>query len=67
MKSQKVSGNCVTEISKSLGIPQPTVSNHVKELLSSGLIIAKRKGKNIFLFGSKTFTNEISKFLEQIS
>lgn len=30
--------SCVTEIAKTLGIPQPTVSNHLKVLKQAGLV-----------------------------
>lgn len=55
-------GNCVTSISKALSLPQPTVSNYVKELIKGGLITSKRKGKNIYFYaidGVKTAIKQI--------
>lgn len=49
---KKVYGNCVTSIAKKLELPQPTVSNHVKELLNADLVLNHRRGKNIYLFGN---------------
>lgn len=45
-------GNCVTGIADKLQLGQPTVSNHVKELLSCGLVTSQKKGKNVYLFGN---------------
>ena len=53
MDEDRFAGNCVGDISKSLGLSQPTVSNHVKELVNSKLVEAKRVGRKIFLFGSE--------------
>jgi ArsR family transcriptional regulator len=58
----KISGNCVTHIAELLNLPQPTVSNHVKELVNSGLINQKKKGKVIYLFGSKEVVDEMDGF-----
>jgi ArsR family transcriptional regulator len=38
----------VTEITEALGIPQPTVSHHVKVLRDRGLITARKEGTAIF-------------------
>jgi DNA-binding transcriptional ArsR family regulator len=38
----------VTEITEALGIPQPTVSHHIKVLRSRGLIVARRDGTAIY-------------------
>lgn len=62
MEKDEVSDNCVSKISKCLDIPQPTVSNHVKELVDFGLVESKRKGKNIYLFPSPLFSDNIQEF-----
>lgn len=67
MEKEEISDNCVTRIAISLGIPQPTVSNHVKELLDFGLVESKRKGKNIYLFPSSGFSESIDDFSKYIS
>jgi len=38
----------VTEITDALGIPQPTVSHHLKVLRSRGLILARKDGTAIY-------------------
>lgn len=61
---KKVYGNCVTSIARKLELPQPTVSNHVKELLNADLVISHRKGKNIYLFGNKETAKKLEMFSE---
>ena len=51
-QEESYKGNCATEISKKLEISQPTVSNHIKELVNCGLVTTERRGKKIYLFGS---------------
>lgn len=36
---------CVCEIQASLGVAQPTVSNHLKLLEDAGLVVAQKKGQ----------------------
>ena len=62
---EKISGNCVTQIAKELNLPQPTVSNHVKELLNAKLVKGVRRGKNIFLFGNKDVAKEVIVFCKE--
>jgi ArsR family transcriptional regulator len=38
---------CVGEVAKGLGVSPSTVSHHLKELRSSGLITMERRGRNI--------------------
>jgi DNA-binding transcriptional ArsR family regulator len=64
---EKVSGNCVTQIAKDLNIAQPTVSNHVKELLKAELVVSVRKGKNIYLFGNDLVINEMKDVIDKFS
>lgn len=59
-----VYGNCVTSIAKKLELPQPTVSNHVKELMNADLIDSHRRGKNIYLFGNEETAKKYEMFSE---
>lgn len=63
-----ITGNCVSSIAQALSIPQPTVSNHVKELIHAGLITPVKQGKIIYLFGKKEVVEmfkEFSSFIEK--
>ena len=45
--------SCVTEISKALNIPQPTVSNHLKVLKKAGLVKSVDVGTHCFQYVTK--------------
>ena len=45
--------SCVTEISKSLKIPQPTVSNHLRVLERAGLVTSVRVGTHCYQYVDK--------------
>lgn len=55
-------GNCVTGIATKLNLGQPTVSNHVKELINCGLIYTQKKGKNTYLFGDESIAQSFQNF-----
>ena len=63
-KKGQISGNCVSNISKKLKLSQPTVSNHVKELVNANLIITVRNGRNIYLFGAEKTAKDFADFGE---
>ena len=44
----------VSEITKFMGLKQPTVSYHLKEMTSSGLLNRKEIGKQVYYSSSKT-------------
>lgn len=60
-------GNCVTQIGVELEIPQPTVSNHVKELVNCGLVHSKRRGRKVFLFVNEDLIDELTDFFDRTS
>lgn len=62
LSKDEFAGNCVTAISKKLGINQPTVSNHIKELLHAGLIRMEKRGRKIYLFGTLDSADSLLKF-----
>lgn len=45
--------SCVTEISKSLRIPQPTVSNHLRVLKEAGLVKSIDVGTHCYQYVTK--------------
>jgi len=51
--------SCVCEISKAVGIPQPTASNHLKVLESVGLIKSVKVGTRCYQY----VTKDASKYL----
>lgn len=50
---------CVCEISKSIGIPQPTASNHLKVLEKAGLVKSIKEGTRCYQY----VTKEAAKYL----
>lgn len=56
------SKNCVGAIAEKLGLNQPTVSNHIKELMHSNLIISRKVGKHSYLFGVKESAKILAEF-----
>ena len=61
-KKSQFNGNCVTEIAKSLKIGQPTVSNHIKELVNCGLVTTQKIGRKVYLFGSEQQAEKLRVF-----
>ena len=51
--------SCVCEISRAIGIPQPTTSNHLKALENAGLIKSVKVGTRCYQYVSK----DASKYL----
>jgi DNA-binding transcriptional ArsR family regulator len=45
--------SCVSEISKAVGIPQPTASNHLKSLKKAGLIKSISVGTHCYQYVTK--------------
>lgn len=57
-----ISGNCVGELAKDLKLNQPTVSNHIKELIAADLIGIRKVGTRSYLFGTKQSVQDIDAF-----
>lgn len=64
--TMSVSGNCVSELAKDLKLNQPTVSNHIKELIAADLIGIRKVGTRSYLFGTKQSVKAISNFANHI-
>ncbi|HLL94920.1 MAG TPA: metalloregulator ArsR/SmtB family transcription factor [Spirosoma sp.] len=56
-----------TDIQELTGLSQPCVSHHVKLLTDSGLVNAKKQGRNLNLTLNKTSLQELSGFLENLT
>jgi ArsR family transcriptional regulator, arsenate/arsenite/antimonite-responsive transcriptional repressor len=39
---------CVCDITKRIGLAQPTISKHLKQLENAGLVVFRRSGKMVF-------------------
>jgi DNA-binding transcriptional ArsR family regulator len=51
------------DIVEVLGIPNATLSFHLKELVQADLIVVERVGRNLFYRPNPTMINELSAFL----
>jgi ArsR family transcriptional regulator len=56
---------CVGELGKGLGIGQPTVSHHLKELARAGLIRTCKCGQNTECWVAEQTLNELAQFFLQ--
>lgn len=63
--NDKSATNCATRISKKLKLNQPTVSNHIKELMNANLIVTEKSGKHSYLYGVKRTSALFLKFATQ--
>jgi DNA-binding transcriptional ArsR family regulator len=56
---------CVGELGRGLGIGQPTVSHHLKELARAGLIRTRRRGQSTECWVSEFTLDEFARFFLQ--
>ncbi len=56
---------CVGELGKGLGIGQPTVSHHLKELTRAGLIRTRRCGQSTECWVAETTLDDFAEFFLQ--
>ncbi len=56
---------CVGELGRGLGIGQPTVSHHLKELARAGLISTRKSGQNTECWVAETTLDRFSHFFLQ--
>src|ERR1700691_4662410 len=56
---------CVGELGKGLGIGQPTVSHHLKELARAGLISTRKCGQNTECWVAETTLDAFARFFFQ--
>lgn len=64
---KSISGNCVSELAKDLQLNQPTVSNHIKELIAADLVGIRKVGTRSYLFGTKQSVRAMDNFVSTIS
>ena len=53
---------CVAELGKGLGVGQPTVSHHLKELIRAGLIRTCRAGQSTECWVAETTLDDLAQF-----
>lgn len=53
---------CVGELGKGLGIGQPTVSHHLKELARAGLIRTRKCGQSTECWTTETTLDDLAQF-----
>ena len=53
---------CVGELGRGLGIGQPTVSHHLKELIRAGLIRSCKSGQSVECWVAETTLDELAQF-----
>lgn len=56
-------GLCPSQIQELLGVPAATLSFHLRELLSSGLLTVERQSRNLIYRPDGDFTNQLLEFL----
>jgi len=60
-------GACIKDLAKSLNVSVPTVSHHIKELVSAGLVTTEKKGKWVYCEINKKAFEEAVGFLNRWS
>ena len=56
-------GLCPSQIQELLGIPAATLSFHLRELVSSGLLSVERQSRNLIYRANDHLTNQLLEFL----
>lgn len=56
---------CACKLLEDLNCNQPTLSHHMKVLVNSGLIYARKDWKRTHYYLNKAFINELSDFLKE--
>mgnify|MGYP000055943306 CR=1 FL=1 len=51
--------SCVSDICEAVGVPQPTVSNHLRTLEEAGLIRSIKMGKNCYNYVTKQSSEDL--------
>ncbi len=56
-------GLCPSQMQELLGVPAATLSFHLRELVSSGLLSVERQSRNLIYRPNADFTNHLLEFL----
>ena len=58
-------GVCAGDLSEEFGLPKPTLSFHLKELVNAGLVVARREGRSIYYGPDQKGIRELMAFLTE--
>ena len=61
--SQPASEACICDLTEPVGLSQPTVSHHMKQLVEAGLVTREQRGKWAFYQVADSALNALSKSL----
>jgi len=56
---------CIKDLSKRLDITMPTISHHIKELVTAGFITTKKEGKWVYCKINKEKFKNVNNFLNK--
>lgn len=56
-----------TEVMELVGLSQPCVSHHIKQLIDSGLVSTHKEGRNVHLRLNKETIQQLASFLELLA
>ena len=64
---RRVEGVCACDIEEFLGLSQPTVSHHMKQLVEGGLVTAARRGRWVYYQLEPAPLRELAAALESLA
>lgn len=56
-----------TEVMELVGLSQPCVSHHIKQLTDSGLVNTHKEGRNVYLRLNKDAIQQLTSFLDGLA
>ena len=56
-----------TEVMDLVGLSQPCVSHHIKQLIDSGLVSSHKEGRNVYLRLNKEAIQQLTTFLDRLA
>lgn len=65
--SSRADGVCGCDLETFLGVTQPTVSHHMKQLVEAGLVTSERKGRWVFYELQPVAFSELAAALEALA
>lgn len=65
-RNNKTATNCAKMIADKLKLNQPTVSNHIKELVNANLVVIRKSGRHSYLYGVKKTSILLFEFVSEI-